>query len=246
LKRWEAQVDEKLLNGRNESEEFSSHDKNGLLSMNSAARSAFYSAQFMIGALSQNDIREMEDQNPIGPGGNIYYVPLNMRDSSKDPEEEKDPRLLSPAEPEGPEDGSAPDAGPPVPDGDKEEKPKNTNTADILRPIVMDAVSRMAKRECSALARATKKYRGENLEAWRQEFYESGLRVLREAFRPAAEVACTLTNSGVDPAEVVNVLVGAHISGWSDEAATPARVNSETYSLVCLAIGATHGQEEQG
>lgn len=53
---------------------------NGLLRGDMQARAEFYRALFNVGALSQDDIRELEDENPIpGGGGKKYYVPLNMR-----------------------------------------------------------------------------------------------------------------------------------------------------------------------
>jgi HK97 family phage portal protein len=47
------------------------------------ARSQFYRERFNIGTLSQNDIRELEDENPIGPEGDTYYVALNMGPSEQ-------------------------------------------------------------------------------------------------------------------------------------------------------------------
>ena len=49
---------------------------NGLLRGDYAARSAFYKEMFNIGVFSQNDIRALEDLNPI-EGGDRYYVPTN-------------------------------------------------------------------------------------------------------------------------------------------------------------------------
>src|ERR1700740_256995 len=42
-----------------------------------AARTAHCRDMFMIGAYSDNDVREYMGQNPI-PGGDRYFVPLNM------------------------------------------------------------------------------------------------------------------------------------------------------------------------
>jgi len=47
-------------------------------------QSQFYREQFNIGALSQNEIRELEGHNPIGPEGDILYVPLNMRPATEE------------------------------------------------------------------------------------------------------------------------------------------------------------------
>lgn len=51
---------------------------NGLLRGDAAARSAYYKARWEVGTLSQNDIRRLENENPI-TGGDTYFVPLNFR-----------------------------------------------------------------------------------------------------------------------------------------------------------------------
>ncbi|HPJ96856.1 MAG TPA: phage portal protein, partial [Syntrophales bacterium] len=53
------------------------HSFEGLLRGDMASRGSFYTALFNIGALSSNDIRAYEDKDPI-PGGDEYFVPLNM------------------------------------------------------------------------------------------------------------------------------------------------------------------------
>lgn len=49
-----------------------------LLRGESKNRAEFYNRLFMIGVLSINDIRELEEMNGIGPAGDGHYVPLNM------------------------------------------------------------------------------------------------------------------------------------------------------------------------
>ena len=77
LTRWEQEIRRKLFLP-SESGFFAEHIVNGLLRGDAAARSAYYNTRFMIGTLSQNDIRELENENPIEEGGDTYYVPLNM------------------------------------------------------------------------------------------------------------------------------------------------------------------------
>jgi HK97 family phage portal protein len=63
---------------------------NGLLRGNIAARSAFYSALWNIGALSDDDIRAFEDLPPIPDGaGSTYYVPLNMTPAGQAADEQR-------------------------------------------------------------------------------------------------------------------------------------------------------------
>jgi HK97 family phage portal protein len=49
----------------------------GLLRGDSAARSAFYTAMFAVGALNTNEIRGLEERGPV-EGGDVRYRPLNM------------------------------------------------------------------------------------------------------------------------------------------------------------------------
>ncbi len=49
----------------------------GLLRGDSAQRAAFYSSMFQMGALSTNEIRDLEEMTPVD-GGDVRYRPLNM------------------------------------------------------------------------------------------------------------------------------------------------------------------------
>jgi hypothetical protein len=51
----------------------------GLLRGDSAARGEFYTKQFNIGAMNQDEIRAAENRDPLPNGeGQKFYVPLNM------------------------------------------------------------------------------------------------------------------------------------------------------------------------
>ena len=58
----------------------------GLLRGDSAARAAYYTSLFNIGALTINEICEMENRNTIGNDGDKRYVPMNMQELGKEPE----------------------------------------------------------------------------------------------------------------------------------------------------------------
>jgi phage portal protein BeeE len=86
--RWEQEIKRKLVSP-NEPDVFAEHLIVGLLRGDQAARSTFYRERFNIGTLSQNDIRELENENGIGPEGDKYYVPMNL--TSGDEEEKPEP-----------------------------------------------------------------------------------------------------------------------------------------------------------
>jgi len=77
IQRWEEEIERKLFIGE-EDEFFARHNLDELLRGDSAARSKFFREMFNIGVMSQNDIREQNDMNPIGPDGNTYYIQGQM------------------------------------------------------------------------------------------------------------------------------------------------------------------------
>jgi len=72
------------------------HNAEGILRADTAARAAYYSSMFNIGALSINEIRAYEDKDPV-EGGDIHLVPLNMtslENAGKLPEPAAAPKAL--------------------------------------------------------------------------------------------------------------------------------------------------------
>ena len=53
------------------------HNAEGILRADTVARGDFYTKMFNVGAMSVNDIRALEDMDPV-EGGDIHLVPLNM------------------------------------------------------------------------------------------------------------------------------------------------------------------------
>ena len=73
--RWEQQLQRKLFGVR--STYFCEHALQGLMRGDQAARASFYKDMFGIGGLSPNDIRDLENLNPMGPEGDLYFVATN-------------------------------------------------------------------------------------------------------------------------------------------------------------------------
>jgi HK97 family phage portal protein len=61
----------------NQTDVYCKLDMRGLMRGDSSARATFYKDLFAMGALSPNDIAELEDMNPI-EGGDKHFVPLNI------------------------------------------------------------------------------------------------------------------------------------------------------------------------
>jgi len=168
--RWEQEVRRKLLGGYEEDEYAPEILVTALLRGDTAARSAFYTALFNIGALSPNDIAELENGNPIGPEGDMRYIQSNMTTLTAVAEEKN---LKAATEKNS---GTA--------TGDRESK------AEEVRVLFLDAAGRVARKEARAVSRAQKKFAGDpaGLEAWAEKFYVEHRAYLVETFAPLMSV----------------------------------------------------------
>ena len=183
LTRWEQEIQRKLFVG--EPDLFAEHLTLGLLRGDEAARVAFYNGMFMIGSMSQNDIREAENMNGIGPEGDVYYIPLNMV-RSEDAAEGLPQNMKTPTDnPSGVGDGNL-DEMPPadVPGEDSEDdgnplpeapppRPNRSEMVEALRPMVEQLLGGVLRKEEKAVVRAAEKYGSDIPEftKWLDDFY---------------------------------------------------------------------------
>lgn len=77
LRPWLTRVEQRLTKLISPATVYAKYSVEGLLRGDSAARAAFYTQMWNVGALSTNDIRRLEDQPPV-PDGDVRYRPLNM------------------------------------------------------------------------------------------------------------------------------------------------------------------------
>lgn len=77
--RFEQEANYKLIGRRNPTNLYTRIDVRSLQRGDLAARTAFYNAMFLTGAMSPNMILESEGMNPIGPDGDKRFIPLNMQ-----------------------------------------------------------------------------------------------------------------------------------------------------------------------
>lgn len=77
LTAWEQALSWKLLTPAERQRYYFRHNAGGLLRGDATARSNSYGAGISRGYYSINDVRELEDMDPID-GGDVYLVPLNM------------------------------------------------------------------------------------------------------------------------------------------------------------------------
>jgi HK97 family phage portal protein len=84
LARWEQAIRVKLLTSEERRRFFAEHVVEGLLRGNTQGRYSAYATGRQWGWLSINDIRELENLNPID-GGDAYLEPLNMKPAGSAP-----------------------------------------------------------------------------------------------------------------------------------------------------------------
>lgn len=99
LRRWEAALNRSLLSSKEKGKLFMEFLVDGLLRGDTASRFNSYAIARQWGWLSINDIRRLENMNPIDEGGDVYLSPLNMSDAAdageiEQPNEDQD-RMLA-------------------------------------------------------------------------------------------------------------------------------------------------------
>ncbi len=175
--RWEHEVRRKLFKP-NETDLFAEFVVTGLLRGDQAARSAYYRERFMIGTLSQNDIRALENENPI-EDGDTYYVMTNMAPT------DEEPAAVTPPVP----------AVPVLPNNDAKDKAQAVERLKLAQmPVFVDVAERFARKEAKAQERAVKRYRGQAADyaQWSDQFYTKHVADMVVGFQPAAHTLALL------------------------------------------------------
>jgi len=78
IKRWEQELNRKLFMPSERNQYFIRFNLDSILRGDTESRAEYYNKLFQVGALSPNDIRRLENMNPIDDGDN-YYRPLNFQ-----------------------------------------------------------------------------------------------------------------------------------------------------------------------
>lgn len=167
-----------------------------------SARSAYYRELFNIGGLSQNDIRWLEDMNPIGPEGDTYYVALNMGPSEQTSKGSTDPK---PAVPASSGFGATQD------DADEEQARR------AMGPVIEAEIARMLRKEQSAVNRLMSRYEKDRdgFVAALSKFYIEHRGDVVEALTPCASAVVELLGGGIEATPWMRALawyVDEHVS----------------------------------
>lgn len=228
LVRWEQECKRKLL--ANERDVIPEHLVAGLLRGDSAARSTYYRERFNIGTLSQNDIRELENENPID-NGDTYFVALNMANSKT----VANGTASADAKP------ASADAKPAEP------SPAKADTLDLFKKtsarVTAAAVAGAVRKETMAVARAGEKHAADPaaFTAWADKFYADHREHLFNAMiEPAlslAELLSHATGVGLDEDRVDGQVEALASNVIVDSlAATKAAFAGKTLDKHCAAL----------
>lgn len=194
--RWEQEANRKLFDPQREAGLFTRMNLTSLQRADTKTRGEYYKTLNRIGVLSINEIRALEDMNPIGDQGDTRFVEMAMV-----PLEQAGDLVAARA---GGRPASEPEAiaAPPKPDVELQKKGCArvfAATAAQLIKVESDRVSRAVKAKPDTFA------------SWADDFYAKQVNHWRDAFRAPVEALADLvaTGCGASPAESIEAMAYA-------------------------------------
>lgn len=76
---FEQEADFKLFGAGNRQNLYTKMNMRGLMRGDNASRGAYYKDRFYTGSITPNQIKAYEDEEPMGPEGDVYFIPVNMQ-----------------------------------------------------------------------------------------------------------------------------------------------------------------------
>lgn len=186
LVRWEQAIHRALMTPAERRAYFAEFLVDGLLRGDIQSRYAAYATGRQNGWLSANDVRRLENMNPI-PGGDMYLIPLNMipveQAGAGLGSMEQEPRALRdyspPALP-------SPAAGP----VEMRSAQLRHRLEQVHRPLYQEVLARVLRRERNDVGNAAKRILGRRswgeFELWLEEFYREHGRWTYDQVAPTA------------------------------------------------------------
>lgn len=207
--RWEQECNRKLVVEPLRGTVVGKHDVLDLLRGDAQQRAEYYKTMREIGAINVNEIRGREDMNPI-KDGELYFVSSNMVTLKQAKEGTQEG--ITPKQPEQTGKQPAPVPGTKKPAakkpkpaaGGKRSAPEPL--ADTLRPVLLDAGARAARREAEVLRKKIKSV--ETAEGSIRDFYAAHGQYVRNVILPGV-TACA---GGRDPSAIADRVVAVYVS----------------------------------
>jgi HK97 family phage portal protein len=225
MKRIEQEVWYKLIPGDEKAKLFAEFIPEGLLRGDIKVRHEVHALGRQWGYRSANDVRELENENPLpGDQGDIYMIPANMMDASKINDKPKEEPTQVPTPQEEPNRAAlkllmadltrriASDAS--ETGGERMPTPEEVieRTVKAHAPLLRDAYARTLHVECDKVQRATRRPR---FDKWLKEFRENHKRHVEDAVKlPVASLFGVVW--AVLREDEPNGEFGDHIRGMAD------------------------------
>lgn len=167
LRRIESAIKHQLLSGTDQADLFAEFTVEGLLRGDTATRYTAYATARQWGWLSANDIRRLENLDPV-EGGDVYLQPLNMVAAGSAPS------------------GAAPvQAGPGI---EQRAAQARRRLRDAYRPLIEDAARRLVRREVREVRRAARRIWGardrQQWDLFLERYYADFEPVIRDVMGP--------------------------------------------------------------
>lgn len=173
-RRWELELERKLLDPRDRGKYVILHDVTTRMRGDSNARANFYRGMISTGVMTPNEARAMEALNPAPADvGDQLYMQGAMSTLERIVEGPPPPVAPTPGAPPGGEgDDQVDGKDDPKDDQPPADKEDPKQQAELLRPVFADAEARCRRKEDLALANAIRKHtKRESFNAWATEFY---------------------------------------------------------------------------
>lgn len=176
LVRWEQECMRKLLLPAEQSVFFIEHEIKGMMRGDHDSRSKYYRERFNLGSLTPNEIRELENENPISdPAADLTYIQGAMVPL------EKAGQHLVPK--------SAPAASAEPEELRTHEELASLDLIGALWPVFLDAANRVWKKEVKATEHAQKRcHTTDELAKWLVGFHLEQRQYALDAFAPILKV----------------------------------------------------------
>lgn len=174
--RWEQAILKSLFSEKEQQTFFAEFNTNALLRGDTTARGQYYQLARVNGWMNIDEIRELENMNPLPDGlGQTYMQPLNMKTLGEDdPSPSTEPTVEPSTEPTDPEDSTT------TPDATQSRAMKAAATV-----LFEDLIGRIVRKEQKAIQSGAKR---ENFIEWKQEQFAKNELMLRDNLRPAVNL----------------------------------------------------------
>jgi len=184
VQRWEQEANRKLFPTTNRTF-FTKMEVKGLLRGDIKTRTLWYKTGWAMGIFTINEIRMLEDMNPIGADGDVRFVPRNMTTLEN----------------------AIRGATEPATQGSQinEIYERSGVLKEAMMPVVREAIARMMRKESKAVSKAIARYAKDpqRFMDWIGDFYQKHEKELGESLAPATRTMGELLLSP-DIAEAFN------------------------------------------